>query len=44
MVKKQFRKGDRVFPSGIVDKNEPVNAEDTGLIPDPKRFHKPRSD
>ena len=43
VVKKQFRKGNRAFPSGTVDKNEPANAEDTGLTPDPEIFHKPRS-
>ena len=29
------------FPGGIVDKNSPANAGDTGLIPDPGRFHMP---
>lgn len=31
------------FPGGIVDKNAPANAENTGSIPDPGRFHMPRS-
>jgi len=31
------------FPGGTVDRNPPANAEDMGLIPDPGRFHKPRS-
>ena len=26
-------------PSGAVDKNPPVNAEDMGSIPGPGRFH-----
>ena len=31
------------FLGGTVDRNPPANAEDMGLIPDPGRFHKPRS-
>ena len=31
------------FPGGPGDKNPPANAEDTGWIPDPGRFHMPRS-
>ena len=27
------------FLGGTVDKNLPINAEDTGLIPGPGRFH-----
>ena len=27
------------FPGGIVDGNPPANAEDTGSIPGPGRFH-----
>ena len=30
------------FPGGPVVKDLPVNAGDTGLIPDPGRFHMPR--
>ena len=31
------------FPGGTVDKNPPANAENTGSIPDPGRFHIPLS-
>ena len=31
------------FPGGTVDKNLPANSGDTGLIPDPGRFHMLRS-
>ena len=31
------------FPGGTVVKNLPANAEDTGLIPGPGRFHILRS-
>ena len=31
------------FPGGSVVNNMPANARDTGLIPDPGRFHVPRS-
>ena len=27
------------FPGGLMIKNPPSNAEDTGLIPGPRRFH-----
>ena len=29
----------KAFPGGAVDKNAPSNAGDTGLNPDPGRFH-----
>ena len=29
----------RDFPGGEVNRNPPVNAEDTGSIPSPRRFH-----
>ena len=29
----------RDFPGGTVDENLPANAEDTGSIPGPGRFH-----
>ena len=31
------------FPGGLVVKSSPANEEDTGLIPDPGRFHMPWS-
>ena len=31
------------FPGGVLVKNLPVNAGDTGLIPGPGRSHMPRS-
>ena len=31
------------FPGGRADKTLPANAGDTGSIPDPRRFHVPRS-
>ena len=31
------------FPGGVVDKNLPANAGDTGLSPGPGRSHMPRS-
>ena len=31
------KKEEQGFPGGSVVKNPPVNAEDTGLIPDPDR-------
>ena len=31
------------FPGGSVVKNLPANAGDTGPIPEPRRFHMPRS-
>ena len=31
------------FPSGLVDKNLPANAGDTGSIPGPGRSHMPQS-
>ena len=34
---------DRAFPGGSVIKNPSANAEDTGLIPGPGRFHMLRS-
>ena len=33
----------RDFPVGTVDKKPPANTGDVGSIPDPGRFHKPRS-
>ena len=33
----------RGFPGGLVVKNLPANAGDTGLIPGPRRSHVPRS-
>ena len=35
-------KVDLVFPGGLVVKNPPANAGDTGLIPDRGRSHMPR--
>ena len=32
-----------VFPGGIVDRNPPANAGDSGSIHDPRRFYKPSS-
>ena len=31
------------FPGGSVDKNLPANAGDMGLIPNPRRSHRPQS-
>ena len=31
------------FPGGTVVKNPPANAGDTGLSPDPGRYHMPQS-
>ena len=31
------------FPGGAVDKNLPANAGDMGLIPNPRRSHRPQS-
>ena len=33
----------RTFPSGLVDKNLPAIARDTGLVPGLGRFHIPQS-
>ena len=37
-----FRRKDRGFPGGAVDKNLPASAGDMGLIPRLGRFHVPR--
>ena len=38
-----FKNQNTGLPGGIVDKNQPANWGDTGLIPGPGRFHMPRS-
>ena len=37
------KKNMRTFPSGLVDKNLPAIARDTGLVPGLGRFHIPQS-
>ena len=39
--KERVKEGD--LPGGTVDKNPPVNAGDTGLIPDARKSHMPWS-
>ena len=39
----QFKKKISEFPDGPVVKNLSLSAGDTGLIPDPGRFHKSQS-
>ena len=39
--KERVKEGD--LPGGTVDKNPPVNAGDTGLIPDARKSHMPCS-
>jgi hypothetical protein len=39
-----FKKSVWDFPGGPAVKNSPANEGDTGLIPDPERFHMVQSD
>ena len=41
MVDMDRKKDPEDFPGGPVVKNPPANAEDTGFIPGPGRFHMP---
>ena len=38
-----FKRNTLGFPGGSMTKNPPANAEDTGSVPGPGRFHMPQS-